>query len=394
MSKIKHIFAITIALAFLFSILIILDEAEKKVQNQSENNKKSHQNTLKITTVIDISPTTTYALIQSFGEVKPHWRTTLKARKQGEVLTISDHLQEGKKVKKGEVLFTFNNRHYQTLLAESHHQIAQAELLLHSEKQQAKLAKSDWKLTRRKGNPSGFYLRIPQIKAAQTQLTLAKTRLNEIRQQGGYSKIAAPYNGIITSRSIGLGEVVEAGQTLAEMISSDRLDIKLRLDDKQWGLLDKKWYGQKVDVFAANSDEKPHEKKWSAIIERDGGMVDSKTRLRSLHLKISSRYKPLSGSFVRVEIRGKRLSNLLKIPVSALTSDGKVWWVDADNKLQHFQAKALFSKEQNVFINTPKLSTQTDKVTRFSIVVFPLSSYLPEHEVIPKKLSTIKVTEP
>ncbi len=407
MTKTKHIIAILLALGLLALVLLILDQAEKATQREIDKEETSSINQLKPVSVIDVAPTSSHAVVQSFGEVKARWNTTLKARMHGEVLSISKHIQVGKRVKAGEVLFTFDNHRYQTRLAEAKNQIAQAELLLQTEKEQAKLARSDWKLTRRKGNPSSFALRVPQIKAAQSQLDLAKASLSEINKTGSYAKIKAPYNGIVVSRSVNLGDVVEAGQPLAELISSDTLDITLKLDEQQWEMLGGQWQGQAVDIFAVNGihpkDPKKQNPQWKAIIERDGGTVDSKSRQHILHLELSSADKPLAGTFVRVEITGKKLSNLLQIPQSSLTPQGRVWFVDTDNKLRRFKAKSLFSKGENIFVNAPLLSEpllkdtslktsslkdKKEKSNTYSIVVSPLSSYLPGLEVMPEKATS------
>ncbi len=396
MSKIKHTLSIIMAVSLLLGVLIVLDEADKKTKRESEATEKNLKTHPQSTSVIEVFPANTYAKIVAFGEVKPHWKTTLRARTSGEVLTISSKLQEGKRVEKGEVLFTFDHRRYQTQRAEVRYQITQAELLLQDEKQQAKLARMDWKLAQRKGNPSGFALRVPQIKAAQAQLNLANTRLAEITQTGRYAKITAPYDGIVLSRAINLGDVVEAGQELAEIMSSDKLDIKLKLDDTQWQLLGINGQGKTAKISSIQSDEQ-----WIANVDRRGGFIDATTRQHLLHLTISSPHKPLTGSFVRVDITGKKLPGLLKVPASALAPDGYIWFVNKQNKLKRFLANVVFSNPPFIFVTPPKLNQQgrsltSKQVVPFSIVVYPLSSFLPEIEVVPSPLSEnqLKASQP
>lgn len=384
MKKLKHIFAILLALGLTFLFLIVLDDAEEKAEIKKEEMEEDKERKLKPVTVMEVSRTSSYARIQSFGEVKPRWKTIIKAKKRSEILTIAKSLEAGKHIKKGEVLFTFNKARYQTQWAEAQNQIAQAQLLIQSEKEQARLARQDWRISRKKGQPSAFKLRIPQIKAMQAQLKLAKAQFNEVKSMRAYAKIVAPYNGIVVSRSVNVGDVVEAGQVLAEIFSADDLGIALKLNEQQWKLLKEKWRGQSVDVLATSAinnssyNANKDSKKWSALIERDGGSIDQKTRQRTLHLILDSSKNPLAGSFVRVDIRGKLLSNILRIPRSALTLQGDVWFVDASSKLRHFNASVLFSNQQSVFVKAPPTTTGDKK---YSIVVSPLSSFLPGIEV-------------
>lgn len=381
MGTLKHILSIILALGFTFLILFTLDEAETKVEKEKLSFEAVANNSLKPVTVFEVSNTSTHGVIQSFGVVKPRWKTFIKSKQTGEILSISNQLQMGEHIKKGGVLFTFDNHHYQTQLAEGRNLIAQAELLLHNEKEQARIVRDDWRIFQKKGNPSAFALRIPQIKAAKAQLSLATVHFKEVKNTASYSKIVAPYNGVVISRSAKIGDLVEVGQTLAEIISTDTLDITLKLNQRQWDMLDSNWQGQKATVFATNG-EAGYLQKWTATIERDGGRIDSKTRLRLLHLALNSRQKPLPGSFVSVEIKGKKLTNLLKIPQTSLTSNGLVWYVDNDNKLRRFLANVIFTSGQNIFISLPPLKNKKN----YSIVVTPLSFFLPGIEIKPRPI--------
>ncbi len=393
MKKFKHLFAMFFALGFGFLVLVVLDEAKTRVETEKQAAQKLVAKTLKPVSVIEVSHTSADALIQSFGEVKPRWKTAIKAKRRGEVLTFSNALEAGSQIKKGEVLFTFDNAHYETQLADAKNQIAQAELLIQSEKEQARLVRQDWKILGKKGNPTAFMLRIPQIKAAQAQLKLAKANLNEITREGAYSRLIAPYDGIVISRSANVGDVVEAGQILTEIFSANSLEVAVKLNERQWGLLSKKWRGQGVDVFATGiPNSSTQNKKWRAIIDRGGDSINPETRQRTLYLKFNASSKPTVGRFVRVAIRGKKLTNLLKVPSSALTPQGLLWLVDDDNKLQSVKASALFSKDNSVFVKASikalvKSSSPATKTydKNYSIVVSPLSSFLTGMEVQPKR---------
>lgn len=386
MSKAKHILAIIISLTLLLTVVVILGEAEKNTKKEnitSESKKISHPPA----SIIDVFPVDTYAKITAFGEVVSHREATLKANIKGEVVSVSNNLQEGKIIKKGEVLFTFNIQNYRTKLAQAMSQVEEANLLLQTEKEKARVIRQDWKILQKKGRPSEFILRVPQIKAAQAQLKFAKTHLAESKKISQYAKIIAPYNSIVLSRSTYLGDVVEIGQELTRIMSLEKLNIKLRLDDRQWELLTTNWKGKKAKIHSINTDEQ-----WIAIVERKGELLDNKTRQRTLYLTISSTKKPLVGSFIKVEITGRKLSKLLKIPASAYTPDGYIWFVNKQNKLKRFLADIVFSDSSFVFV-TPPNQDQEDglsspkKAPSFSIVVYPLSSFFPEVEVSPIPLS-------
>ena len=379
MKKLKHLLAILFAFGLLGAVLYTLYEADLLVKAKNNSTDNITSITLKPVSILSVKPITAQAIIHSYSVVKPRKKNTVKSRVRGEILKLSKNLETGKHLKKGELLFSFDDSHYQTLLAETKNQIAQAELLLQDEIEKSKLARNDWKLLRRKGRPSSFALRAPQIKAAKAQLELAKTHLKQTLKSAKYSKIIAPFNSIVLSRSVSKGDIVESGQTLAEIISSDELEITVQLDSYQWQLLGKKWKGKSVAIIDIN-DTSQH---WQAVIERESGVIDEKTRKRTLYLSLKSPNTLQVGSFIKVEILGKTIKNVLKIPHSAISLDGFVWLVDSNNRLQHFKSHIQFSKNQTAFINQPDL-----KSSNYSIVASPLSSFFPDMEVTPKQVSS------
>ena len=46
--------------------------------------------------------------------------------------------------------------------------------------------------------------------------------------------------------------------------------------------------------------------------------------------------------FMRVELVGRAIAGLLRLPESALTKAGKVWFVDGENRLRAHRADLLF----------------------------------------------------
>ena len=79
----------------------------------------------------------------------------------------------------------------------------------------------------------------------------------------------------------------------------------------------------------------------------------------------------LSGDFVSVLLPGITVASALDIPASALTQEGYVWHVDADNRLQRLQPDVLFRRRDRVIVRAPE-----DGET-WRIATTPLVSFLP-----------------
>jgi membrane fusion protein (multidrug efflux system) len=86
---------------------------------------------------------------------------------------------------------------------------------------------------------------VEQIKVAQAQVKQRQADLDLAKLQISYSVITAPENGIISKRSVQLGQFVSAGQTLFTLVLSDKLWIVANFKETQ---LEKMRPGQGVDV--------------------------------------------------------------------------------------------------------------------------------------------------
>lgn len=83
------------------------------------------------------------------------------------------------------------------------------------------------------------------IEAAQAQIDLTKAAFEQAKIQLGYTKLLAPYSGIITSRNVEPGEIVSPGREVFSLSDLSRVDLKIFVDETDIG---KVRPNQKVDV--------------------------------------------------------------------------------------------------------------------------------------------------
>jgi HlyD family secretion protein len=83
------------------------------------------------------------------------------------------------------------------------------------------------------------------IESAQSQIDLARATLEMARIQLEYTKLMAPYDGIITSRNVEPGEVVSPGREVLTLSDLSRVDLKIFVDETDIAMVRP---GRKVDV--------------------------------------------------------------------------------------------------------------------------------------------------
>ena len=80
----------------------------------------------------------------------------------------------------------------------------------------------------------------------------------------------------------------------------------------------------------------------------------------------------LPGTFVRAEITGRQIPDLLRIPESAFTQQGLVWFVDTKNQLRKYHLEPLFYGNGVVFIPVPEILENSPLL----VAVSPNSSFV------------------
>ncbi len=318
---------------------------------------------LRPVTIAHIHPKEYRANIKAVGEVVPVWQTILRSQVGGAIVGISEKLKPGTTVSKGDILVTVDDTEYTARVAEAEGRLATAKVTLLKEKSEAEEALMNWKHSGLKGDPgSELVLRRPQLEAAQTEVKAAKSALHRAKKELCFTSIRAPFDGLVVMRHVNLGESIFAGDEVATIYGTEKAEIAVHLDASQWSLLPPDWKG-----IGATLRDPSQNATWEAIVVRDGGHLDRKSRLRALYLEVYNPYELnpalLPGTFVQVEICGQTLPHLLSIPESALTRKGYVWYLDEYDTLRRFKAKPVFYREGEVFLSPPKTAVFPLRVT-------------------------------
>ncbi|PID42418.1 MAG: efflux transporter periplasmic adaptor subunit [Proteobacteria bacterium] len=303
-----------------------------------------------------VEPESYPAIIKSFGEVVPQWQTTIRAEVGGSIRFLSDNLRVGNRVKQGELLVQLEKSEFEMHVAEAKSRLAAAKVALLTEQREAKQAQKDWQHANINRQPdSPLVLRTPQLKAAEADVKAAQSALKRAEVLLHYTKVVAPFDGVITQRKVSLGDTLNGGFNggeVATLYNLDVAEVAVQLDQSQWALLPEPQAQQAVRLYTPQRDAQ-----WPAEIVRKSFHLDSESRLRTLFIRVQ---RPLAqtpallpGTFVEVEIVGRNIDNLIEIPEPALTKQGMVWFVDNQNRLQPRRVKPVFYGEGVVYLHTP-----------------------------------------
>lgn len=335
--------------------------------------KKDNLNHVREVSVIHKRVATNEGVIRVFAEIKPRWSVTLKAHVAGEIVAVKERALAGEHAHKGDLLIRIEDSDYKANLARAKQALATAKLNLFTEEDKAKRALRDRKESGIKPGSSAITL---QLDIAHKAVASAQANINAAEMKKIYTSVVAPFSGIVTNRFVSIGQTVNVGEPLLNILDQSNLDIAVSLNNIQWQNLAINWHEQKAKIKNEQQDVIA-----MAKIKRGGGFVDPKTRQHKLFLEIdkSADSNVLAGDFVNVEIPGRSIANSLLIPASAYTRESTVWFVDEDNRLRYFPTNILFYLRDSVIVAAPKDRNSDD----LKIVINPLASFIAGKEVLP-----------
>lgn len=90
-----------------------------------------------------------------------------------------------------------------------------------------------------------------RLVADQAEVQAARAQLAQARYQLNHTRISAPFAGVLNSRSVELGDFVEKGQVIAELVDDEQLIVTGQVPQNRIAGVE---LGQQVDVRLANGE--------------------------------------------------------------------------------------------------------------------------------------------
>lgn len=354
------------------TFLILATAEEEKAQEEID--------TRPLVRVEKAEATSYQVLINSFGEVQPLETTTLSAQVSGELISWNPRFVAGGLVKRGEVLFNIERDTYEAALLQAEAEVSQAKAQLIEEQARAQVAEREAK-NLPSGQVSDLYLRKPQVLSAQANLKFAEAKLKIAQRDLANCEVVAPYDALVISRDIGLGQFVSQGTGVGQLNNIETAEILFPIAGFDSAFLPAVLEDQEAIVIKKGVNT------FSRVghISRDLGIVDQATRMSQLVVRVDDPYSLKGnapalkfGSYVEINIAGQTLENVYRLPQELVTNN-RVWIVDQDNKLVSKPVEVL--REEGEFFLIGNGLSRNDQVVMT----------LPEY---PQKGMSVRLKEP
>jgi len=316
--------------------------------------------------LVEAIPATVTSLnfkVASQGSVAPRTETTLVAEVAGQIVSVSPNFIAGGFFRAGETLLQIDPSDYQTGLLRAEATLAARKAQLADQQARSEQALKDWRNLGREGEPSDLVLRKPQLAEAQAAVQAAEAEFKQAQRNLERTRIRVPYDGLVRSKGVDVGQYVGPGTPLGVTFAIDRAEIRLPLSGDDLAYLElpsatRLDADHRVPVtLTAEGDGVSG--RWQAEIVRTEGVVDAASRVIYAVAEVVDPYGVLGvseqaelkmGTFVRAEIEGRRANNVVILPRAVLQPNDSVLVANADRELEIRPVTVVRAEPRSVYI--------------------------------------------
>ena len=322
--------------------------------------------------VMEVRSEPTKLFVKSQGKVQAARTVNLSTPVAGTVAWISPKLEAGGYVAEDEPLLRLDSSDYEIALARSEAALRQviAEEL-HARAEYERLRELG---ERRLASES-------QLQNAERLASVSAARVNEIETQLRQARVdlertevRAPFDAIVQSRRVELGQYANRAQNIAVMYGADEVEVRLPLAIRQLGYLDvpldfrgefergvapavrlEGLYGGRRHVWFGRMV------RTEATIDPDSNTVQSIVRVtqpREVENRQADKQQdamntiPLPiGLFVEASIGGREIDDIIALPRAVIRNNNQVLVVDAENKMYYREVDIFRFEEERVLIS-------------------------------------------
>lgn len=317
--------------------------------------------------VLVVQPENVQLVVWSQGTVQPQTETSIVAEVAGRVISVSPSLAAGAFFASGEVLARLDPRDYEFAVTRTRAEVAQANLQVVREEQEAEVALAEWRELGQGRPPSPLLLRIPQLQEARAALEAARAALANAELNLQRTRIRAPYEGRVREKNVDVGQFVGQGTQIARVYGVAYAEVVLPIPDDEAAFIDlpldyrgvaRRMRGSPV-ILGTQFAGRWHE--WRGYIERTEAELDPRSRMIQAVARVDDPYgrrrenarPPLAvGMFVEARILGRIARGVFVVPRAALLNRDQVLLVDEVSRLRFRLVDLLRTQDDSAIIRS------------------------------------------
>ncbi len=312
--------------------------------------------------VMEVRSEPTQLFVQSQGKVQAARTVNLSTPVAGTVAWISPKLEAGGYVAEAEALLRLDRSDYEIALARSEAALAQA-------KAEESHARAEYERLlelgeRRLASESQIQNaeRLANVTAA--RISELETQLRQARIDLERTEVRAPFDAIVQSRQVELGQYANRAQNVAVLFDANIVEVRLPLAIRQLGYLDvpldfrgelDPQVAPEVQLAGMYGGQRHYWRgrmvRTEATIDPDSNTVQSIVRVNQPQQGEKNAIPLPIGLFVEAAISGRELDEVIALPRAVIRNNNQVLVVDAENKMYYREVEIFRFEEERVLIS-------------------------------------------
>lgn len=293
------------------------------------------------------------------GTVEPAQDIVLSPRVSGQVAELSPRFVPGGMVQKGDLLLRIDPADFENALSISESELEQAQASLEIEQGRQSLAKKELNLLEGTIDETNraLVLREPQFASIRAEVSAAEAAVEKAKLDLERTRVFAPFDAQILSRSVNVGSQVGPGDELARLVGVEEYWIRASVPVRSL-----RWVqfpgseDQGSPVTLRNADA------WGPSAERRGrvsrmvGTLDEQTRLARVLITVpdplgrkTSAPPLILGTLMETEIEGRPIEDVVRLN-RQYVREGDTVWVMKDGKLEIRETEVVFRDAEHAYI--------------------------------------------
>ena len=261
---------------------------------------------------------------------------------------------DGGLLAKGDEILNIEPIDYELALAEAESKLENARFAYKTELGQQEIAKHEWELLKTDDATDlekELSLRKPHLAADKAALKAAEAALKKARINLERTEIRAPFNAVVTKRSVHIGSQATLQAELGMLVGTDAywVLVSIPVDRLRWISVP----GAAAKIISSSGASR------EGTVIKLLGDLEEKGRMARLLVEVRDPFcvlpenagnKPLLlGEYTRAEIEGTRMTGVHEISRLALRENSSVW-IAKDGKLDIREVEVLWRDSDQVLV--------------------------------------------
>ncbi|MFP4428570.1 MAG: efflux RND transporter periplasmic adaptor subunit [Desulfovermiculus sp.] len=307
--------------------------------------------------VVPAQPSDAAVTITAMGTVVPSRDITLRTQVSGEIVQVAEHFTPGGRMQRGQTAVRIEPRDYEIEVHKAKSSLARTQADLRLEHGKQDVARQELDMFAQGSDTAleetDLALRRPQLEQARADVSTSRADLDKAELDLSRTRITAPFNAVITERSVNLGSQVSVQDSLATLVDTDTYWVRASIPVARLRFIDLSAPdGSPVRIISQSGTGE-----WKGRTLRLTGEVDQETRMATLIIDVPDPLEqqenglPLMlNDYVRIQIQGRTLHDVIALPRRALREDQEVWVVK-DGQLDIRPVHVAWKDREQVFID-------------------------------------------